>query len=188
MAVLLLLQAPWIVTGRMEEPNVQMTSSALGDFCRVVSNSTQSASMILNCSITPSDNALVDNLFPSKTFGGLPTLIVQNTPSVPVSKTYSFLKFDLSTKLPGPLIDSAAKPTNESLWMYVRLINFFYNATVEIHAGMNDGWSENNITWNNMPQFDARQTTPLRTSGKTALGLTGTLPVFLKQRSARAAT
>jgi hypothetical protein len=153
--MLLLLPAPWIVTEQIEELNAQVPSNALGD-CRVVSNSTQSAPMILKCSVTPSDNAYVDNLIPSKAFGDLPTLIVQNIPSVPISKNYAFLKFDLSTNLPRDIVESSAKPANESLWMYVRLMNFFYNATVEIHAGMNESWSENNITWNNMPQFDPK--------------------------------
>ena len=151
--MLFLLHAPWIATEQIEVFNTPV-SNALGD-CRVVNNFTQSAPMILRCSVTPSDNAYVDNLIPSKAFGGLPTLIVQNVPSVPVSKNYAFLKFDLSTNFPSGLVESSARPANASLWLYVRLMNFFYNATVEIHAGMNESWSENNITWNNMPQFDA---------------------------------
>jgi hypothetical protein len=39
--------------------------------------------------------------------------------------------------------------------MYVRLLNFFYNATVDVHNVPAGNWSEDTLTWNNMPQFDA---------------------------------
>ena len=161
----------------MEEPSVQVTLGALGD-CRVVSNSNGPPPVILRCSITPSDNSYVDNLLPSKSFGGLPTLIVQNTPSVPISKNYAFLKFDLSTTLPNFLVESSAKPRDENLWLYVRLMNFFYNATVEVHAGINNDWSENNIPWNNMPQFDAANyvSANIRQNGTWALWNLNSLP------------
>jgi hypothetical protein len=95
----------------------------------------------------------VDNLFPTKSFGGSGVLIVQNVPSVPVSRTYAFLKFSILNDLPSALVQSQARPENASLQMYVRLMNFFYNATVEIHDASSN-WSEENLTWNAMPYLD----------------------------------
>jgi len=111
--------------------------------------------LVLRCSIIPSDNAFVDDLFPSKSFGGLGVLIVQNVPSVPVSRNVAFLKFNLSQSLPTDLVQSLAKPLNASLALYVRLTNFFYNATVEIHPVSPENWTEANVTWNTMPQIGA---------------------------------
>ena len=108
----------------------------------------------LVCSVAPSDDAFVDNLLPNQFFGGLGVLIVQNTPSVPVSRNYAFLKFDLAMALPQTLVESNARPTNATLWMYVRLITFAGNATVEIHRALSSDWNETAVTWNNMPAID----------------------------------
>jgi len=166
---MLMLQAPWGATAQATGSSVEGRSNALGD-CRISSNSTKLSPIVLKCSITPTENAYVDNLLPSKSWGGLPTLIVQNIPSVPVSKNYAFMKFDLSKTLPNFLIRSRAIPKNESIGLYVRLMNFFYNATVEVHAGTNNDWSENYITWNNMPQFDTENyvSTSIRKNGTWA--------------------
>jgi hypothetical protein len=102
----------------------------------------------------PSDNAYVDNLLPTKSFGGSGVLIVQNTPSIPVSLNYAFLKFDLANNLPAYLVQSISKPSNASLQLFVRLMNFYYNATVEVHTASPNNWTENEITWNSMPQIE----------------------------------
>ena len=111
--------------------------------------------IVLRCEITPTDNGYVDNLLPTKSFGGSGVLIVQNIPSVPVSKTYAFLKFDMTKNLPLELLRSGAIPENASVQMYVRLMNFFYNATVEIHSASAENWTENTLTWNTMPSLDS---------------------------------
>jgi len=121
----------------------------------VISNIANAASPILvDCKMTPSDNGYVDNLFPTKAFGGSGVLIVQNVPSVPVSMTYAFLKFELKSNVPSGILQCEARPENASLRMYVRLMNFFYNATVEIHDASSANWTENTLTWNTMPEFD----------------------------------
>ncbi len=123
--------------------------------CSVQSQTNVTAPTIIMCSITPSDNAFADNLIPSKAFGGSGVLIVQNIPSIPISKNYAFLKFDMLNNLPAQLTQTDARPANASLGMYVRLTNFFYNATVEVHNVSAENWTENTLTWNNMPPFDA---------------------------------
>ncbi len=122
--------------------------------CSAPQYSNATAAMIIHCSITPIDDTFADNLIPTKTFDDLGVIIVQNIPSVPVSKTYGFMKFDLAKSLPEQLVQSGAIPQNASLRMYVRLMNFFYNATVEVHNVPVENWTENTLTWNNMPQFD----------------------------------
>jgi len=122
--------------------------------CSVRRETNVAAPTIILCSITPSDDTYADNLIPSKAFGNLDVLIVQNVPSVPVSKTYAFLKFDMSDNLPARLSQTEARPANASLRMYVRLMNFFYNATVEVHNASAENWTENTLTWDTMPQFD----------------------------------
>jgi hypothetical protein len=111
------------------------------------------APIVLNCRLIPTDNAYVDNLLPTKSFGGSGVLIVQNVPSVPAAKDYAFLKFDVTGNLPPSLVESGARPANASLQMYVRLMNFFYNASVEIHTASPANWTENTVTWNTMPQL-----------------------------------
>ena len=122
--------------------------------CTTSKNSNTTTPFVLRCEIDPSDNGFVDNLLPTKSFGGSGVLIVQNVPSVPVSKTYAFLKFDMTRNLPLGLLQSGASPENASLRMYVRLMNFFYNATVEIHNASAENWTEKTLTWNTMPYLD----------------------------------
>jgi hypothetical protein len=118
-----------------------------------MSNAVDSATeLVLECRLIPTDNAYVDDLLPTKSFGGSGVLIVENVPSVPVARNYAFLKFDLAASLPSSLVQSGARPENASLQMYVRLMNFFYNATVEIHNASPANWTENTLTWNTMPQ------------------------------------
>jgi hypothetical protein len=138
--------------------------------CSVRPETNVTSPTIILCSITPSDDTYADNLIPSKAFGDLGILIVQNIPSVPVSKTYAFLKFDTMNNLPAQLAQTEARPTNASLRMYVRLMNFFYNATVEVHDASVKNWTENTITWDNMPQFDVNKyvSTNIRQNGTWA--------------------
>ena len=138
--------------------------------CSVRRETNVAAPTIILCSITPTDDTYADNLIPSKAFGNLGVLIVQNVPSVPVSKTYAFLKFDMSDNLPAQLSQTEARPANASLRMYVRLMNFFYNATVEVHNASAENWTENTLTWDTMPQFDESNyvSTNLRQNGTWA--------------------
>jgi hypothetical protein len=152
--VLLTLSCPAVFVYATDSGIQLNFTSGDGHGCSIVRGENEAARMVLVCSIIPSDNSFVDNLLPTKAFGGLSVLIVQNTPSVPTSKNYAFLKFDLATSLPPALVESMAKPANASLRLYVRLTNFYENATVEVHNASPDNWTENTITWNNMPQID----------------------------------
>lgn len=153
LALLLLIQTPSLVTSTIQiHATREGTSNGFGA-CKVIRNSTFTKPMILECSIVPSDDAYVDNLFPSKSFGDLPMLSVQDVPSIPTGRTYSFLKFNFSSHLPDGLVASNAEPANASLWMYVRFVNFLYNATVEIHTAAST-WDEDNVTWNNRLEID----------------------------------
>src|SRR5208337_2236699 len=145
-------------TALPQEPSNRLGTAQVdaGD-CSVLQKTNATSAMIILCSIAPTDDTYVDNLIPTKTFGDLGVLIVQNIPSVPISKTYAFMKFDLTKTLPAQVAQSGAIPLNASLRMYVRLMNFFYNATVEVHNVQAENWTENTLTWNNMPQFDANQ-------------------------------
>jgi len=138
--------------------------------CSVRQGTNVAAPTIILCSITPTDDTYADNLIPSKAFGNLGVLIVQNVPSVPVSKTYAFLKFDMLSNLPAPLSQTDARPANASLRMYVRLMNFFYNATVQLHNAAAGNWTENTLTWDNMPPFDVNNyvSTNIRENGTWA--------------------
>ncbi|MGA3109342.1 MAG: DNRLRE domain-containing protein, partial [Candidatus Bathyarchaeia archaeon] len=138
--------------------------------CSVLHKTNATSAMIILCSIAPTDDTYADNLIPTKTFGDLGVLIVQNIPSVPISKNYAFIKFDLAKTLPAQVAQSGAIPLNASLRMYVRMMNFFYNATVEVHNVPAQNWTENTVTWNNMPQFDANEytSTNIRQNGTWA--------------------
>jgi hypothetical protein len=138
--------------------------------CSVRTETNVTTPTIILCSITPSDDTYADNLIPSKAFGNLGVLIVQNIPSVPVSKNYAFLKFDTLNNLPAQLEQTEAKPANATLRMYVRLMNFFYNTTVEVHNASAENWTENTLTWNNLPQFDVSNyvSTNIRQNGTWA--------------------
>lgn len=138
--------------------------------CSVLHKTNAASGIIMLCSITPTDDTYADNLIPTKTFGDLDVLIVQNIPSIPISKTYGFMKFDLAKSLPEEVARSGAIPLNASLRMYVRLMNFFYNATVEVHNVPAENWTENTLTWNNMPQFEVNEyaSTNIRQNGTWA--------------------
>lgn len=102
----------------------------------------------------PIDDAYVDNLFPSTPIGNVGVLIVQNTPSIPRSRNSALMKFDFALSLPDSLVLSGARPADASLWMYVRYINAFNNATVEVHRGLSNDWNETSVTWDGMPAVD----------------------------------
>ena len=150
--IVVLLAAPNII--KPAYAPLTTTFNSTSD-CNISSETNASTPIMLQCRIPPSDNGYVDNLLPSKSFGGSGVLIVENVPSVPVAKNYVFMKFDMVGNLPSGLIQSGAKPENASLQMYVRLMNFFYNATVEVHRASTGNWSENTLTWNTMPQLDS---------------------------------
>lgn len=52
---------------------------------------------IVRCGFYASEDAFVDNLMPTKEFGEVNVLAVQDTPSVPRLENYAYLKFDLSS-------------------------------------------------------------------------------------------
>jgi len=85
--------------------------------------------------MTPTDNGYVDNMLSTKSFGGSGVLIAQNVPSVPVVKTYAFLKFDMIDNMPSGLLESGARPENASLRMYVRRCRFIYGPEIRIECG-----------------------------------------------------
>ena len=139
----------------VSKPQVEAFKTPTG--CVVGRASNATTQVVLHCTIVPSDDGYTDNLAPTKSFSGSDVLIVQNVPSVPVSKTDVFLRFDIADNLPVDVSQSGAKPDNASLEMYVRLMNFFYNATVEVHNASPANWTENTLTWNTMPLFDANK-------------------------------
>ena len=136
--------------------NGQSTGFPSTDYnrCNIISGQSKASPLRLDCLVAPSDDAYVDNLSPSLTFGDMPILIVQALPSIPTLRDYAYVKFDVANALPSQMTQSHAKPFNASLSMYVEWINFFYNATVQVHSVKNSTWDERSITWNNRPAFD----------------------------------
>ena len=108
---------------------------------------------IVRAVITPSQDSFVDNLSPIINFGGLPVLIVQATPSVPVARDIAYLRFTLIDVLPMQILLVHAKPSNASLSLYVRLTNFLYNASVDVKSVASNDWMEKTIDWENMPSI-----------------------------------
>jgi hypothetical protein len=123
--------------------------------CNVVIGQSDASPLRLHCLVAPSDDAYVENLSPSRTFGDMPILIVQAIPSIPTLRDYAYVKFDVANAVPSQLVQSHAKPVNANLSMYVEWINFFYNATIQVHSVKNNSWDERSITWNNRPAFDS---------------------------------
>jgi hypothetical protein len=80
---------------------------------------------------------------------------VQEIPSIPTLRDYTYLKFDLANAVPLQLIQLHAKPINANLSLYVEWINLFHNATIQVHYVKNNSWDERTITWNNQPAFDS---------------------------------
>jgi len=140
--------------------NGQSASNTPTDYnrCDILSEQSNASPMRLHCLVAPSDDAYVENLSPSKTFGDMPILIVQAIPSIPTLRDYAYLKFNVANAVPSQLIQSHAKPIDANLAMYVEWINFFYNATIQVHSVENNSWDENSITWNNQPGFDSNFT------------------------------
>lgn len=137
--------------------NRQSASQSTSDYnrCDILGEQSNTSPLRLRCLVAPSDDAYVENLSPSLTFGDLPVLIVQAVPSIPTLRDYAYLKFDVANAVPSQLIESHAKPINANLSMYVEWINFFYNATIQVHSVENNSWDERSITWNNQPAFDS---------------------------------
>lgn len=128
----------------------------------------QSAPGWLGCGIYPSDAVFSDNLFPAQNMlifrnptltnpnsSSKPVvLIVQDTPSIPNSKNYAFLKFNISKVLPQTITSGHAHPVNGSLWMYSEFVNGFQNASVRVYKVSNNNWNESTLTWQNMPSVN----------------------------------
>jgi len=111
---------------------------------------------VIGCAVLPTDDSFVDNLIPTKPQEQViwMVLIVQDTPSVPVSKNYAFLKFNLSSVLPKAIFTSHARPLNASLWLYAQFATGIINASVRAYHVPSSGWNEDTLTWNNMPAVD----------------------------------
>ena len=114
------------------------------------------------CSIIPTDDTFVDNMFATEPMENAAPLllIVQDTPSDPVSSNYAFLKFDLSAVIPKAIFASHALPTNAILWLYAGYLNGFSNASVRVYHVLSNDWDENTLTWGNMPPVDTTHSTP----------------------------
>ena len=122
---------------------------------------------VVRCGLMPSDDTFVDNFFPDKTFAmslgnplvPMPVLIVQDTTQYHatygnLSLNYAYLKFSLTSLLPTELLSSHAEPRNATLWLYVRWISLFYNASIRVYSASSNDWEENKLTWNARPGFD----------------------------------
>jgi len=110
--------------------------------------------VVLTCRLIPSDDAFVDNLSPTKSFGDLPVLIVQDAPSIPKYRNYVYLKFNLPSSLPRDIVLTHAKPADATLQMYVRLVNVGYNASIRVYRALSNDWNESAVTWLTRPSFD----------------------------------
>ena len=135
--------------------NGQSASPTDYNRCDILTEQSNASPMKLHCLVAPSDDAYVENLSPSKTFGDMPILIVEAIPSIPALRDYVYLKFDVANAVPSQLVQSHAKPFNVSLSMYVEWINLFYNATIQVHSVKNNSWDERSVTWNNQPALDS---------------------------------
>ncbi len=111
---------------------------------------------VMGCGIFPMDDTFVDNLLPTQPMEEqfALVLIVQDIPSVPVSKNYAFLKFNLSSVIPKAIFTSHARPLNASLWLYAQYATGFVNASVRVYHVPSSNWNEDTLTWNNMPPMD----------------------------------
>ncbi|HUO41663.1 MAG TPA: DNRLRE domain-containing protein [Methylomirabilota bacterium] len=140
--------------------NGQSASNTPTDYnrCDILSEQTNSSPLRLHCLVAPSDDAYVENLSPSKTFGDMPILIVEAIPSIPTLRDYAYLKFNVANAVPSQLVQSHARPLDANLSMYVEWINLFYNASIQLHSVENNSWDEHSITWNNQPGFDSNFT------------------------------
>ena len=140
--------------------NGQSASSTPMDYnrCDILSEQSNGSPLRLHCLVAPSDDAYVENLSPSKTFGDMPILIVQAIPSIPTLRDYAYLKFNVANAVPSQLMQSHARPVDANLSMYVEWIILFYNASIQIHSVENNSWDEHSITWNNQPGFDSNFT------------------------------
>jgi len=123
--------------------------------CFSVNNTAQpTRPVVLRCRLIPSDDAFVDNLSPTKSFGKLPVLIVQDTLGIPKYQNYAYLKFNLPCSLPQDVVLAHAKPTNATLRMYVQLINLGYNASIRVYRALSNDWNESALTWLTRPSYD----------------------------------
>jgi hypothetical protein len=111
---------------------------------------------VLGCGVYPSDDTFTDNLLPTTIMEAEigSALIVQNVPSVPVSRNFAFLRFNLTSILPQTIFTSHAKPFNASLWLYSRYVNGFQNASVSVYRVPSNEWNESTLTWDDMPSID----------------------------------
>jgi hypothetical protein len=148
----------------MQSSNAESTNSSQAyGRCGVVAETPP----VVRCGLNPSDDTFVDNFFPDKPFAKAlgnpsvpnPILIVQNTTQYHVtygnlSLNVAYLKFDLAGLVPQELLVSHAEPKNATLWLYVRWVSPFYNASVRVYRALSNDWEERTLTWNTKPAFD----------------------------------
>jgi hypothetical protein len=151
------------------------------DHCILLNSTLRPANpMVLRCSLFPSDDAFVDNLSPTKSFGDLPILIVQHAPSIPNYRNYAYLKFNLPSSLPADIVSTRAKPTEATLRMYVRLMDLRYNANFRVYRVLSNDWNESSVSWVTRPSIDpADYSVRQVTANGTWFGWNVTSPVDL---------
>jgi hypothetical protein len=154
------------------------------DQCTLLSDNRSTEPQVLRCTLAPSDDTFADDLAPTKSFGDLPVLIVQDTPSIPKYRSYAYLKFDLPRSLPQYLVLIHAMAANATLRMHVRLVNFGYNASIRVYRVPSNDWNESTLTWVNRPapdpaDFSVKQVT----MNGTMVGWNVTRPVDLAMRA-----
>jgi hypothetical protein len=124
---------------------------------------------VLRCGLNPSDDTFVDTFFPDKPFAKAlgnprvpnPILIVQDTTGLQhdvrygnSSLNYAYVKFNLASVVPQELLAVHAEPRNATLWLYVRWVSPFYNASIRVYRALSNDWDENTLTWNTKPALD----------------------------------
>jgi hypothetical protein len=154
------------------------------DSCILLNDNRSTEPLVLRCALVPSDDTFVDDLAPTKSFGDLPVLIVQDTPSIPKYRSYAYLKFNLPNSLPEDVVLAGATPANATLRMYVELLNFGYNASIRVYRVPSNDWNESTLTWLTRPapdptDFSVRQVT----MNGTWVGWNVTRPADLAMRA-----
>jgi hypothetical protein len=96
---------------------------------------------------TPTDDAFVYNQTPAANYGSDTTLSVFRRDSYDQTQRV-FFKFDVSS-LPADETVVAA-----TLHVYAYGFHTFGPLDTALHFVSNDAWSENTLTWNNMPAYD----------------------------------
>jgi hypothetical protein len=144
-----LAQKPVLTSNSQNYSNPQQADS-----CILLNDNRSTERLVLRCALVPSDDTFVDDLAPTKSFGDLAVLIVQDTPSIPKYRSYAYLKFNLPRSLPEDVVLTRATPANATLRMYVELLNLGYNASIRVYRVPSNDWNESTLTWLTRPAPD----------------------------------